>query len=75
MVIIIFTFNKFNISFIGYMDFFLQGIIIFCIIFIITIILNSIIFKEDFNLTKTIIKENYKVENLSFSKSECKQQS
>lgn len=57
MVIIIFTFNKFNISFIGYMDFFLQGIIIFCIIFIITIILNSIIFKEDFNLTKTIIKE------------------
>ena len=57
MVIIIFTFNKFNISFIGYMDFFLQGIIIFCAIFIITIILNSIIFKEDFNLTKTIIKE------------------
>lgn len=57
MALIILVFSKFNISFNGYIDFFIQGIIIFGAIFVVTIIFNSMLFKDDFKLTGSIIKE------------------
>ena len=57
MLFIIIVFRKLNINFTSYLSFFTSGIIIFSIIFVITLLFNSLLFKDDLKMTIYLLKE------------------